>query len=86
MKSYKSMLRALALTCAVAATASFILAPLAGAEALPKQPEVRTTQFRRERLYIQSQHASEPDPVDRRLDRNPADPQSVRNPALCVAV
>jgi len=37
MKSYKSMLRALALTCAVAATASFIPAPLAGAKALPKQ-------------------------------------------------
>ena len=51
MKSYKSMLRVLALTCAVAATASFILAPLAGAEALPKQFNSRQPNFG-ESVYV----------------------------------
>ena len=51
MKSYKSMLRALALTCAVAATASFIPAPLAGAKALPKQPNSGQPNFG-ENVYI----------------------------------
>jgi len=51
MKSYKSMLRVLALTCAVAATASFILAPLAGAEALPKQFNSRQPNFGETFMY-----------------------------------
>ncbi len=51
MKSCKSMLHILALMCAVAVTPSFILAPLAGAERSPKQPNSRQPNFG-ESVYI----------------------------------
>ena len=51
MKSCKSMLHILALMCAVAVTPSFILAPLAGAERLPRQPNSRQPNFG-ENVYI----------------------------------
>jgi hypothetical protein len=54
----------------------------ARAATLSKQTQVQTTRFRSKRLYIQSQHAAEPDPGDRRHGGKPTGLQPVRNSAL----
>jgi hypothetical protein len=51
MKNYKSTLRLLALTCAVAASACFTLAPFANAASLSKEPHSRQPNFG-ENVYI----------------------------------